>query len=175
MSNKTPKEDNAKTVLEPKQKPRILLAFIGLAVVALVAAGLYVQQNSGNATVCTRSRLPEKTVITAGTVQLDAELAQDDMQKAQGLSNRNCLDDGTAMLFPYGVPGDYCFWMKDMRFPIDMIWLDDDKKVVTVHVNVQPDSYPQTFCPERPAQYIVEVQAGLASQQDWTRGTQFSF
>lgn len=62
-----------------------------------------------------------------------------------------------------------------MNFAIDMIWLDEDKKIVTTQNSVAPDTYPQSFCPDQPAQYIVEVQAGKSKDSGWQVGTQFEF
>lgn len=79
------------------------------------------------------------------------------------------------MLFTYELSGDYCYWMKDMKFDIDMIWLDEDKTIVTVKDNVSPDTYPQSFCPDRPASFVIELAAGMAAKYDWQVGTQLSF
>lgn len=119
-------------------------------------------------------QLDSTVVITDGT-KFDAEIAQTGEQKATGLSNRNCIDSDRTMLFPYSLTGDYCFWMKDMNFPIDMIWLDDDKKLVTVESDVAPDTYPQKFCPDKPAKYILEFASGTAQRYDWQPGQQFDF
>lgn len=117
-----------------------------------------------------------KTVQVSGNGHvIRAEHAKEETDKVRGLSGKACLLDGDGMLFSYALPGDYCFWMKDMRFPIDMIWLDDDRKIITVRADVSPDTYPQSFCPERPAKYILETQAGVASRYGWRDGVILSF
>jgi uncharacterized membrane protein (UPF0127 family) len=108
-------------------------------------------------------------------VSFVAEVASTPAEKVKGLSDRECLAEDRALLFPYNEPGDYCYWMKDMRFPIDMIWLDAQKRVVTIKSNVAPDSYPQSFCPEGLSQYVVEFNAGTATERDLRVGDTFSF
>lgn len=96
-------------------------------------------------------------------------------QREQGLSGRTNLPDNEAMLFVFEKPGLYCFWMKGMRFPIDMVWLDSDKRVIMIKENVQPESYPENFCPDSAAQYVVEVNAGVAEQAKMTQGSRLQF
>lgn len=97
---------------------------------------------------------PNKTVITIETVATSEE-------RQVGLSNRDSIDDSAGMLFEFDeFSKENCFWMKDMRFAIDMIWLDKQKKVVTVTENIGPETYPESFCPEADAKYGLEVGAG---------------
>lgn len=55
--------------------------------------------------------------------------------------------------------------MKDMNFALDIIWLDADKKVIDIAYNVKPDTFPDSFCPKQPAQYVLEVNAGVAGER----------
>jgi hypothetical protein len=75
------------------------------------------------------------------------------------------------MLFEFPASGYYPFWMKDMRFPIDIIWISANKKVVKVQKDLQPSSYPRTFSSAEPAQYILELKAGEAAQLGLANGT----
>ncbi len=115
------------------------------------------------------------TTISSEAALIRVEVAESGEEKTQGLSGRNCLDPDSGMLFTYDHSGDYCFWMKDMKFAIDIVWLDDEKKVVTIKDGVHPDTYPQSFCPDRPARYIVEVAAGKAADYGWQVGSNLSF
>ncbi|MDQ3065086.1 MAG: DUF192 domain-containing protein [bacterium] len=120
---------------------------------------------------------PDNTfVIKVGSLEFKSEVMDTPELKAKGLSGKTGLEADQAMLFTYDQPGNYCFWMKDMLFSIDMIWLNMDKTINTIHKNVSPDTYPdQSFCPVTPAQYIVEVAAGTADANNWQKDTQFSF
>lgn len=83
-------------------------------------------------------------------------------QKARehGLSNRESLQDSQAMLFVFDTPGVYGFWMKDMRFAIDICWLDSTGKVITIARRVPANSYPKSFYPKKPAQMVIETGSG---------------
>ncbi|MDB5186103.1 MAG: hypothetical protein JWL85_626 [Candidatus Saccharibacteria bacterium] len=84
--------------------------------------------------------------------------------RQQGLSGHPGLKDNETMVFVFDKLEVQCFWMKDMKFGLDMIWLDDQKKIVAIEQNVSPDTYPQTFCPDAQARYVVEVNAGTANK-----------
>lgn len=141
---------------------------------AVLLAGWYIRYWTGER-VCNVNRDLKTTTIHANGRNVLAEVAREEQDKVQGLSDRNCLDEGKGMLFVYDATGDYCFWMKDMHFPIDMIWLDDDKKIVTIHANVEPGTYPKSFCPDKPAQYILELNSGAAKASEWVIGTKLDF
>jgi hypothetical protein len=66
------------------------------------------------------------------------------------------------MLFFFDADRADCFWMKDTKIPLDIIWLDKDKKVVNIKYDARPDSYPQAFCPTGLATYVLELNAGEA-------------
>ncbi len=80
----------------------------------------------------------------------------------KGLGDRPSLKINDGMVFPFNSAATRCFWMKDMHFPIDIIWLGVHKSVVYIEANVSPDTYPEVFCPTQPAQYVIELNAGQA-------------
>lgn len=155
-----------------------LIPFIIFDVLVVGAVGGYLflrNTRSNDALVCNPYDALPTTTISSDKALIRAEVAENGEEKARGLSGRNCLDPDTGMLFTYGLSGDYCFWMKDMKFAIDMVWLDEDKKIVTIKDGVTPDTYPSSFCPDKPAQYIIEVAAGSAAAYEWKVGTTLSF
>jgi uncharacterized membrane protein (UPF0127 family) len=81
-----------------------------------------------------------------------------------GLSGRTSMPQDQGMLFIFDHSAKHCFWMKDMHFPLDILWMDGNKTVVHVETNVQPDSYPQSFCPDQNARYVLELNAGVAAK-----------
>ncbi len=70
------------------------------------------------------------------------------------------------MLFVFDKPDIYSFWMKDMLFPIDMIWISEDGKVVYIERDARPESYPNSFIPDAPAKYVLEVNAGFSEKNN---------
>jgi uncharacterized membrane protein (UPF0127 family) len=72
------------------------------------------------------------------------------------------------MLFVYKNPAKYIFWMKNTLIPLDMIWLDENLKIVDITKNVPPCKTEncQTYMPKAKAQYILEVNAGYSDKQN---------
>jgi uncharacterized membrane protein (UPF0127 family) len=62
-----------------------------------------------------------------------------------------------------------------MGFPLDIIWTDADKKIVTIEEDVQPDTYPKSFCPDQLALYVIEVNAGVSKRAGLVEGQQLQF
>ena len=96
------------------------------------------------------------------------EYAKTPAELSTGLSNRNVMARDMGMLFVFDKSATHCFWMKDMYFDIDIVWLDADKRIVAKELRVSPDTYPRNYCPDVKAQYVVEVNAGFAA--DWALG-----
>jgi uncharacterized membrane protein (UPF0127 family) len=80
------------------------------------------------------------------------------------------------MLFVFPAETTPSFWMKDMRYPIDMIWIDASRQVVDSTENALPESYPDTtFSPRVPVRYVLEVPAGFFAEQGIMIGDTVSF
>ncbi len=101
---------------------------------------------------------PDKLIINNNLFNL--ELADTSEKQAQGLSGRAALATSTGMLFIFSQPGRWGFWMKEMRFPLDIIWFDANFKPVYVLENLSPSTYPRTFYPSQAAKYVLEIKAG---------------
>ncbi len=95
------------------------------------------------------------------------------MEREKGLGSRVELASGRGMLFIFDDRGEHCFWMKDMKFPIDIVWLDETKTIIAKEVNVSPETYPRSFCPGQPSKYVIEVKSGVAS--NWEIGAAVPF
>ncbi|OGE86608.1 MAG: hypothetical protein A3J48_01550 [Candidatus Doudnabacteria bacterium RIFCSPHIGHO2_02_FULL_46_11] len=105
-----------------------------------------------------------------GSVALDIELAKTETEKFQGLSGRKSFPEKTGMLFIYDSPGYYSFWMKDMHFSIDIVWLDGNWQVVDIVEHVTPETFPRSSHPKEKAVYALEVNAGLVAKNAWQIG-----
>lgn len=110
--------------------------------------------------------------LQIGNAKLEVEIADTETERARGLSGRAALEENRGMLFVFDEPGQYGFWMKDMNFPIDIVWIDENWRVAGITGNVSPDSYPQVFYPPRPIKYALEVNTGFAITHHLTIGTQ---
>lgn len=90
---------------------------------------------------------------------LSVEVADNDMLRQKGLSKQLSISENEGMLFIFDKPGYYSFWMKNMLFPIDIIFLDSSKKVTKIYKNIDPKTYPETFSPDKETLYVIETQA----------------
>jgi uncharacterized protein len=115
---------------------------------------------------------PEVQEVSLNGHQVRLEIADTDQERVRGLSGRAGLAHGQGMLFVFERPGSHCFWMKDMRFAIDLIWLDTNGRVVGLEKNMTPGSYPHSFCPPKPAQYVIELPGGFVTETDLRVGAQ---
>lgn len=82
----------------------------------------------------------------------------------QGLGDIGHLASTSGMFFVFGAPDNYGFWMKGMEFPLDIIWLDQNFKIIHIERDLSPSTYPNVFYPGSPAKYVIEVNAGTAER-----------
>ena len=98
--------------------------------------------------------------VSVGSTTISVEVADTQRERAQGLSGRAELALGHGMLFVFEREGEWGIWMKDMHFPIDILWADNEGRVITIEKNISPDTYPKVFYPRGSALYVLEVPAG---------------
>jgi uncharacterized membrane protein (UPF0127 family) len=114
--------------------------------------------------------------LTIGDASLQVAFAVTGEEQERGLSGTENLAPGTGMLFVFPAETTPSFWMKDMRYPIDMIWIDASRQVVDSTENALPESYPDTtFSPRVPVRYVLEVPAGFFAEQGIMIGDTVSF
>lgn len=102
----------------------------------------------------------QTTSITLGGQRFSARVPMTEATQEKGLSGTKSLTESEAMLFVFDKDQRWGIWMKDMKIPIDIVWLDADKHIVFVKKNAQPDSYPEVFEPPIDARYVIEIAAG---------------
>ena len=115
-----------------------------------------------------------KYVKIAGQ-NIKIELALTEETQAQGLSGRLLLKEDEGMLFVFERPGNYSFWMKDMNFPIDIIWLDEYKKVIYIKKDARPELFPESYGPETNSKYVLEVVSGFSEKNNLQVGDRVEF
>lgn len=118
--------------------------------------------------------LPDKRV-TINNQNIDVTVVDSSKEREKGLSGRDRLSEREGMLFSFTNEDEYCFWMKDVNFPIDIIWFNSQKQVVDIKRSATPDSYPETFCPNQAAQYVLEVNAGKSDEWNISINDEISF
>jgi uncharacterized protein len=108
---------------------------------------------------------------------LQSEVMVKDEDRAMGLMFRPSLPADHGMLFVFDETAFHTIWMKNCKFPIDIVWLDDDRRVVDVAPSVPPckaDPCP-VYQPMRRARYVVEMNAGEARREKVARGAALDF
>jgi uncharacterized protein len=116
-------------------------------------------------------------VIFPNGFMVSVETVADDELRAQGLMYRDHLDPAAGMLFFFSAEGEYPFWMKNTRIPLDIIWIGRDRRIAHIKHDVPPcvtvdcPSYP----PNARAQYVLEIAAGGAKRHGLNVGDQLRF
>lgn len=108
------------------------------------------------------------STLTIGGKSIKVEIADNPATRARGLSFRESLEEGYGMYFLFDSAGQPSFWMKDMNFPIDIIWIKDDR-VVNIESNASPQPGAQLwqlklFAPAGDINRVLEVNAGWAER-----------
>lgn len=143
-------------------------ALQGIVILILIGIGAYFFFPHGDPTL-TSSPVPVSTspVLRLPSKDISLIVVDTEATRELGLSNRASLGEDQAMLFVFDKPDMYEFWMKDMQFPIDIIWLDADKTIVFIESDVSPDSYPDsTFAPDKNSLFVLETNAGFVKKNN---------
>ena len=102
---------------------------------------------------------------------VNADLAQTISEKETGLSTRESLAENAGMLFVFSKASHPAFWMKNMKFPIDIIWIEDSKIIdITENAPIVSEELgdyqiPQYTCGEE-VDYVLEVEAGFSQKHN---------
>ncbi|KKW41775.1 MAG: hypothetical protein UY92_C0014G0100 [Candidatus Magasanikbacteria bacterium GW2011_GWA2_56_11] len=119
---------------------------------------------------------PEASVVLSGR-ELRVQVAKTFYHQHRGLGGREALAPYDGLLFPFGIPSRYAFVMRDMRFPIDIIWFRGGA-VVDIAPNVQPENRPEEqltrYYPRTEADLALEVPAGWAERHGVKLGDRIS-
>lgn len=123
----------------------------------------------------TNENLPLSATLNLENGQeIKLRVADNDQERTLGLSRMRSLPKDQGMLFIFDQPGMYSFWMKDMHFPLDIIWLkkesDQEYRIVSVQENITPDTYPQTFSSQEYVDAVLEINKGSASVYNLVSG-----
>jgi uncharacterized membrane protein (UPF0127 family) len=115
-----------------------------------------------------------KAKVSGEDFELSAEIPVTDEFMSKGLSVKNQLRENESMLFVFQEPSRHAFWMKDMKFPIDIIWLDSNSKIVHIVENLVPCPLVlicPSHSPNANSQYVLETTAGFAQRHNISLGT----
>ena len=161
---------------KPKLRRGLLLIFVpGLILSSFFVLKQYVHTPVNGQKNCNQQNGLATKQLRGGEVELTVEVADSHPDQVKGLSGRSCLGDGAGMLFVYGdASTERCFWMKDMNFALDIIWLDSGKKITAIKKDVKPETYPDAFCPSDDSKYVIELNSGTSSRAGLQVGQKIS-
>lgn len=151
----------------------ILLLFLGYVGVFFVQDEL-AKNNIQREEIVLENTNPIKK-IKIKKIVFSVEVADTEKARVRGLSNHGMLGVLDGMLFVFEKPGVNFFWMKDMLFPIDIIWMDADKKIFYIVEDARPASYPQQFGIKKDSLYVLELPAGTVGRMGFAIGDTVEF
>lgn len=117
---------------------------------------------------------PPRITFPSGTV-INVVIADTPALREKGLSKREILRDDEGMLFVFDTLDRHKIWMKDMYFPIDIIWLDENFKIIDIYKGASISTYPNTFQPQSDAGFVIEVNSGFVSRNNIQVGNVVQF
>lgn len=136
-------------------KMRILSCAVLLGMAAVGRAGAQSASRRAQAV------FPDKTTVSV-------EIADTESTRSRGLMFREQLAPNEGMIFVFDEPGEHAFWMKNTLIPLDMVWLDADKRILHIAPSVPPckaDPCPTySPAPGTRASFVVELVSGFATQ-----------
>lgn len=150
---------------------KFFLIFFFLFIVIFLFWGLWWYQNKKSSS----SLIPpeaDNLLIEINDFQAKVAIANTPLKRIKGLSGKEEIQENEGMLFIFAQPGYYAIWMKKMNFPIDIIWLDENLRIVEIKKNIRPDSWPQSFTSSLSAQYVLELKSGVGEKYNFQKQDQ---
>jgi len=123
----------------------------------------------------------ERITVSVAGLTIDAEVACTPEQRGLGLGFREAIGHGEGMLFVYDDANLASFWMRGMQFPLDFIWIDAERTVVDLTLDVPPpepgtaDEDLPRYVPAAPVRYVLEVNAGVVREGSVAIGDAVTF
>jgi len=119
-----------------------------------------------------------KTALFPSGTKIKMEVAETPQARQMGLMFREKLSHGTGMLFIFPSEAPHRFWMKNCKFPIDIIWMNHKKQIVYIEQSVPPcknDPCPDYGPKDQLALYVIETSAGTIKKEKLRIGMTVGF
>jgi uncharacterized protein len=123
------------------------------------------------------TNITNSSTVTIDNVVYKVILADTEELRNQGLSGKKSLLPNEGMLFIFTQKDKYVFWMKDMLFPLDFVWIDDNT-IVDMHQNVPiplTNTYPERVTPKIPVNRVLEINAGEIKKNNFKIGNKVTY
>lgn len=112
--------------------------------------------------------------IEHGMHTISARIADDDISRQIGLGGVEHLAPNEGLIMVYDQPDSHSIWMKDMKIPIDVLWINDEGEVIHLEQDMRPESYPSIYRSKRPALYVLELSSGAVHRLNIKIGTKLA-
>lgn len=142
----------------------------GLRITLIIIAAVVVFAIAGSVASKQLRVAGEQASLMVGEYTMTLEIADEWHERVRGLSGRKTLPEDSGLLFVFEEAGYPGIWMKDMNFPIDIIWLSEvvgegnQMRIVDIKRHILPGTYPTTFHPSEPASFVLEMGAGVSEK-----------
>ncbi|RZL86369.1 MAG: DUF192 domain-containing protein [Variovorax sp.] len=110
----------------------------------------------------------QRTRISAGMYQIDAQVAQTPEQRQIGLMFRKEMPQAEGMIFVFEQPATQCFWMRNTLLPLTAAFVADDGRIVNL-ADMQPQS-DASHCSEEPVRFVLEMNQGWFARKNIKKG-----
>lgn len=160
-------------------KPSVFVLILGSFLAIISFYFLKNFENKDIRSIINKKDINENHLIINDS-KISVEVADSPIEITKGLSNRGGLATNSGMLFVFEYKKTPSFWMKEMKFPIDIIWIDDDQ-IVDISKNVpEPDSDTKTtqlplYKPVKPVNFVLEVNANYTIENNINIGDRVIF
>ena len=120
-----------------------------------------------------------RTVTLPGGQRIRAEVEMDPVDMQKGMMFRDSLTRGKGMLFIHQSPGQYSYWMYQVKIPLDIIWMDASHRIVEISPDTPPCKTKASLCPtyggHQTAQFVLELGGGEARRLGLSPGQTLDF
>ena len=157
------------------QKTLSKLMFVVFGIIGLIFISRIVIKSHNDEDFINYYRPQSTTKISFANGFIIADIAVSSFDRQKGLSDKKMIGDNSGLLFVFENSDRHGFWMKDMNFPIDIVWIDENKKIVGISSNLSPETYPEIFLPPQNIKYALEINADMAKKYNLATGTTLSF
>jgi uncharacterized membrane protein (UPF0127 family) len=154
-----------------KSKPntfKVTTIIVLIAVAAFFIINNFIKNNEPEVKYYTFKKEGELTFTDSlgnTKIKIDLEIADNEYERQLGLMNRKSMEENQGMLFIFEFERMQSFWMRNTLIPLDILFINKDKKIVTIHKNTKTlsaQSYPSTA----PAIYVVELVGGFTDKHN---------
>lgn len=129
----------------------------------LTAVGVFLYREYGD-DIRAMVAVEMPVTVYVGDIPYSVYIADEKQEWHSGLSRFESLPALHGMLFIFTESGYPRIWMRDMRFAIDIIFIDTSLEIIDIKHNITPDTYPESFSPSQPARFVLEVNAHEAEE-----------